>query len=129
MFVLNANERRRDRQPNSEGRRIHLCVDQLSAQNFRCLRLNLTKKLTELGSAKLILPLLESLSQFTCTIDYLHESKMHRSDAIYRTHYGGFLQASQCHSKQKRITGEPIKRMLLHEKISTWWTVPIDASA
>ena len=71
---------------------------------------------TELGTAKLVLTLLELLSQITCAIDYLHETRMHRNDAIYQTHYGGFLQAFHCRLKQKRILGEPVKKIQLHEK-------------
>jgi hypothetical protein len=41
---------------------------------------------------------------------------MHRNDAIYQTHYGGFLQAFHCRLKQKRIMGEPVKKNQLHEK-------------
>ena len=102
--------------PNANKRRIHFCVDQLSARNFRHLTIELTKKLTELSGSKIILPILETLSQFTCTHDHLHEIRMHRNDAIYRTHYGGFLQPFQCHLRQKGITGNVDKNMQKHEK-------------
>ena len=116
LCSLDANERRCCAMPNAESRRVHLCVNQLLSRNFRCLKMNLSKKLTELGTAKLVLPVLESFARFTCTIDYLHETRMHCNDAIYRTHYGGFLQAFQCHLKQKGITGEPVKKMQHHKK-------------
>jgi hypothetical protein len=116
LFCVDENECRCLALPDSDNRRIHLCVDKLSSRNFRCLKINLSKKLTELGTAKFVLPLLESLCQFTCTIDYLHETQMHRNDAIYRTPYSGFLQAFQCHLTQKGITGDPVKKMQHHEK-------------
>ena len=46
-------------------RSIHLVVDALFSWNFRCSTLNLLKKLTELGSALLILPLIHILQRFT----------------------------------------------------------------
>ena len=42
-------------------RRIRLVADALSARNFRCLKLNFIKKLTEIGTSKYVLPLLDSL--------------------------------------------------------------------
>ena len=83
LFSLDADECWCRAMPNAESRRVNLCVDQLSSRNFWCLKINLSKKLTELEIAKLVLPMLESLARFTCTIDYLHETRMHRNDAIY----------------------------------------------
>jgi hypothetical protein len=79
--------------PNTKKRKIHLCVDQLSAKMFRHLKLNLTKKLTELGSGEYVEPLLEALEQFTVQHDYLHEHRMHRQDVIWKQFYGCVLQA------------------------------------
>ena len=129
MFALDSDERWYVCQLNSKHRRIHLWVDQLLSRNFGCLCLNVSNKLTKLGKTKLMLPLLESLSQFTCTIDYLHESKMHCSDAIYRTYNDGFLQAFQCHLKQKGTTVDPIRRVQLHQKKSILWTLCINVPA
>ena len=116
LFSIDADKRWCQTLPNSKWRRVHLCVDQLPVRNVRCLKINLSKKLTELGTIKLVLPLLELLSRFTCTIDYLHKTRIHRNDVMYRTHYSRFLQAFQCHPKQKRITGEPEKKMQLYER-------------
>ena len=102
---------------NWDKRRIHLVVDALSSRNFRSMKLDLIKKLTEIGSSKLILPLLESLKRFTCVHDYLHETRLHRQDVIYRLMYGCFLQALQCHIGEKGLCGEPAKRKVQsHEK-------------
>ena len=92
-------------------RTIHFCVDQLSARNFRALLKELTKRLTELGGAEKIMPLLEIYQQFTCTHDYFHETDIHRQDVIYRSHYGSFLQAFQCHLKLKGIAGDVAKKV------------------
>ena len=78
--------------PNWNKLCIHLCVDGLSLRNFRFLRLNLIKKLTNLTSAKFVLPLLECWSRFTCIHDYFHETRLHCRDLIWRTYYGSFLQ-------------------------------------
>ena len=115
--------------PNAERRRVHMCVDQLSSRNFRCLKIKLSKKLTELGTTTLVLLMRGSLARFTCTIDYLHKTRMHQNDAIYRTHYGGFLHAFQCHLRQKGITGEPVKKMQHHENFSASLTGRIVESA
>jgi len=53
-------------QPNAKRRKINLHVDGLTARNFRRLRYNLTRKMTEMGSMRYIVPMLESLDQFTC---------------------------------------------------------------
>lgn len=81
--------------PTSKKRKVHLCVDQQSAKMFRHLKMNLTKKLTELSSGKYVEPLLEALDQFTVQHDYLHEHRMHRQDVIWRQFYGAVLQAFQ----------------------------------
>ena len=111
MFKLDEEERSCYLLPNAQQRRIHLCVDQLSAQHFRCLLINLTKKLSEIGTSRLFLPLLEVLLQFTCVHDYFHDTRMHGNDSIYCSHYGSFLQPFQYLLKQKGITGNPIKKM------------------
>jgi hypothetical protein len=116
VFSLDKDKRRCRTMPHEESRCVHLWVDQLSSLNFQCLKINLSSKLTELGTSKLVLPMLESLAWFTCTINYLHKTRMHRNYAIYRTHYGGFLQAFRCHLKQKEITGEPVKKMQHHKR-------------
>ena len=64
-----ANVGARPRLTNSKSRCFNLCVDQLSSQKFRCL--------------KLMLSLLESLARVTCTIDYLHETRTHHNKAIH----------------------------------------------
>ena len=110
MFSVDEEKQMCHLLPNALRRRIHLVVDALTSRNFRCLKMNLSKKLTELGNADMILPMLECLSRFTCTHDYLHETRMHRSDAIYRSHFGGYLQPMACHLQLKRITGDPGSR-------------------
>lgn len=96
--------------PNAEHRMIDLCVDQLSARNFRMLRCNLSRKAAKIGGAKKVLPLLQALNRFTVQHDYLHETLLHRQDAIWGTKYGALLQAFQVHLKRKRIAGDPTKR-------------------
>ena len=66
--------------------------------------------MAEVGGAEKVLPLLQSLNRFTVQHDYLHESSMHRNDAIYATKYGCLLQAFQVHLEQNRINGNPPKR-------------------
>lgn len=93
-------------------RKINLCVDALSAKMFRSLELNLTKKLTEMGSAEYVEALLDSLKSFTCQHDYLHEHRMHRQDVIWRQFYGCVLQAFQAETRTTRINGDPVKNNL-----------------
>ncbi len=62
-------------------------------------------RLTEIGNEKYILPLLEGLSCFIATHDWLHENLLHRNDVIYCSHCGMFLQAFQFELQQKYITG------------------------
>ena len=76
-------------------------------KHFCALRIELTKKLTELNTADVILSLLKSHAWFTCTHDYLHENQIHGQDAIWRSHYGSFLQAFQVPLRQKGMTGDP----------------------
>ena len=82
---------------------------------WRALKLELTKKLTELNTAELILPMLECHSRFVCTHDWLHEIQIHRQDAIWRSHYDSFLQPFQVNLRQKGITGDPTKKVQRHE--------------
>ena len=98
--------------PTTKDRRIHLCVDALSAKMFRSLELNLTKKPTEMGSSDYIEALLESLKSITCQHDYLHEHRMHRQDVIWRQFYGCVLQAFQAETRTLRINGDPVKNNL-----------------
>ena len=102
--------------PNALLRHIHFCVDQLSARNFRFLLINITKQLTHLHGHKTIILMIEALKQFTCTHDLFHETRIQRADVIYRSHYGGFLQAFQCHLKVKGITGITKNKVQLHEQ-------------
>ena len=102
--------------PNALLRHIHFCVDQLSARNFRFLLINITKQLTHLHGHKTIILMIEALKQFTCTHDLFHETRIQRADVIYRSHYGGFLQAFQCHLKVKCIAGITKNKVQLHEQ-------------
>eukprot|EP00956_Cyclotella_meneghiniana_P031332 scaffold81936_cov56-Cyclotella_meneghiniana.AAC.3 len=95
--------------PTTKKRKINLCVDALSAKMFRALLLNLTKKLTELGSHQYVEPLLDALEQFTVQHDYLHEHRMHRQDVIWRQFYGCVLQAFQAEMRYLRINGDCVK--------------------
>ena len=101
-------------QPNSAYHRF--CVGQLSTRNFRALLKELTKKLTELGGADKIMPMIELYQQFNCTHDNFHETEIHRQDVIYKSHYGSFLQAFQCQIKLKGITGNVSKKVKHHER-------------
>ena len=96
--------------PNWNKQCIHLDVDCLSSGNFCCLKLNFVKKLAGLSSAEFVLPLLESLSRFTCVHAYFYETRLHCQDVIYHAMYGCFLQAFQFHLGYKRICGDPVKR-------------------
>ena len=69
---------------NAKRRKINLLVDQLTVKNFRNLKNELTKQLSQLGTSEWVYPALEALARYTCQHDYLHETRMHRSDAIYR---------------------------------------------
>eukprot|EP00956_Cyclotella_meneghiniana_P024028 scaffold47887_cov21-Cyclotella_meneghiniana.AAC.1 len=93
--------------PTSKKRKIYLCVDALSAKIFCSLELNLTKKLTEIGSSEYVEALLSALSLFTCQHNYLHEHRMHRQDVIWRQFYGCVLQAFQAETRTLRINGDP----------------------
>lgn len=98
--------------PSTKSRRINLCVDALSAKMFRSLKLSLTRKLTEIGSADYVEALLTALDSFTCQHDYLHEHRMHRQDVIWRQFYGCVLQAFQAETRTLRINGDPVKNNL-----------------
>jgi hypothetical protein len=102
---------------NAQWRRIHLCVDGLSAKMWRYLKFNLLKKLTELNSAQYVEPLLEAFKRFTVQHDYLHEIRMHRQDVIYRQFYACVLQAFQVQIRIQRVNGDPVKNGLqAHER-------------
>ena len=79
--------------PNAKRRKINLHVDGLSSRNFRKLKFNLSRKLTEMGGRRFIQTMLDCLDQFTVQHDYLHETRMHRHDCIWRGMYGCFLRA------------------------------------
>ena len=81
--------------PNAKRRKINLHVDGLSSRNFRKLKFNLSRKLTEMGGRRFIHTMIDCLDQFTVQHDYLHETRMHRQDCIWRGMYGCFLQALQ----------------------------------
>lgn len=98
--------------PNTEHRRIHLCVDGLSAKMWRYLKFNLLKKLSELNSAQYVEPLLEAFKQVTVQHDYLHEIRMHCQDVIYRQFYACVLQAFQVQIRIQRVNGDPVKNGL-----------------
>ena len=95
LFDLDKNEQSCKLLPNWDHRQIDLGVGALTARNICCIKLNLVKKLIEIRSAPFVLPLLESLNRITCVHDYLHEMRFHCQDAIYRNHYGSFLQPFQ----------------------------------
>ena len=57
-----------------------------------------------------VVALLVALRRCTMQMDYLHETRMHRQDCIWKSKYGSFLQAFQCHLGWKRIAGDPAKR-------------------
>ena len=59
--------------PNTKRRKINLHADGLSARNFRKLPYNLTQTLTEMGSSRYVMAMIESLEQFTAQHDYFHE--------------------------------------------------------
>ena len=83
--------------PNTKRRRINGYGDALSIRNFSCLSYNITRQLTQLRNNEYILPLLESLKQMSMQSDYLHETRFHCQDCIWKIRYGCFLQAFQCH--------------------------------
>ena len=59
-----------------------------------------------------------TLNNITMQHDYLHEVRMHWSDAIYRVYYYGYLQAIQVHLGYKRVNGQPAKKwMQTHEQL------------
>ena len=86
MFVVDEDATNVRTLLNWNKRHIHLCVDGLSLRNFRLLRLNLIKKLTNLTSAKFVLPLLECWSRFARIHDYFHETRLHCQDVIWRAY-------------------------------------------
>ena len=92
MFVVDEDATHVRTLPNLNKHCINLCVDGLSLCNCRFLHLNLIKTLTNLTSAKFVLPLLECWSRFICIHDYFHETRLHCRDLIWRTYYGSFLQ-------------------------------------
>ena len=62
---------------NATKRRVNFCVDGLSSRNFRALKLDLTKKLAEMGNAPYVKAALDALQQMTVQHEYLHETRMH----------------------------------------------------
>jgi len=115
MFAVNENGTTK-LLPNAKRRKINLHVDGLTAQNFRKLRYNMTRKLTELGASKYIKPMIEALDQITCQHDIFCETRMHRNDCIWRSKYSCFLSALQVLLGWKRINGDPVQsRMQEHE--------------
>ena len=74
--------------PNAKRRKTNLHVDGLSARNFRKLPFNLTRKLTEMGTSKYVMAVIESLTRITVQQDCFHETRMHRQDCIWRSKYG-----------------------------------------
>ena len=95
---------------NTRSRRIYLYVDALSARNWRCLRRNLCMKLTEIGTADRIVPMIISLGRYVVQHDVLHETRFHKQDVIYKLMYGSFLQPIQVHLGVKGLNGDPVKR-------------------
>jgi len=116
IFVVNENGTTK-LQPNAKKRKINLHVDGLTAPNFRSLKYNLTRKLTEMGSMKYIVPMIEALDQITCQHDLFHETCLHRQDCIFRTKYGCFLQPLQVLLSWKRINGDPVKSCMQEHKL------------
>ena len=98
--------------PNAKRRKINLQLDSLSARNFRKLRYNLTRKLTEMGSTKFIGPMVESSDQFTCQHDLFHETCMHHQDCVWHTKYGCFLHPLQVLLHWKQINGDTVKSQM-----------------
>ena len=96
--------------PNAEQRMVNFFGDGLSARNFSCLKYNITRQLTHLSNMEDVVALLVALRRCTMQMDYLHETRMHRQDCIWKSKYGSFLQAFQCHLGWKRIAGDPAKR-------------------
>ena len=93
-------------------------VDQLTVKNFCSLKYELTKQLTQLGTGEWSYPALEALERYTYQYDYLHENRMHRSNAIYRLYYSAYLQAIQVHLGYKQVCGTPAKKeMQTHEQL------------
>jgi len=108
MFAINQNGTTK-LLPNAKRRKINLYEDGSTARNFRKLRYNLTRKLTEMGSLRYIKPMIDALDQITCQHDLFHETRMHRNDSIWRSKYGCFSQSLQVLLGWKRINGDPIK--------------------
>ena len=104
----------------SEKRRINLGVDALSARNFRELEHSLTRKLGEVGATPYVKTMIDALSQFTVENDYLHETRFHRLDCIYRLYYGAFLQPFQVHLGWKKINGDPTKNKIQPHEQFMW---------
>jgi len=121
MFALNENGTTK-LHPNAKKRKINLHVDGLTARNFRKLKYNLTRKLTEMGSVNYIVPMLEALERITCQHDLFHETRLHCQDCIYRTKYGCFLQPLQVLLSWKRINDDPVNNcMQEHELCFSSW--------
>jgi hypothetical protein len=95
---------------NTRSRCIYLYVDALSARNWRCLRKNLYMKLTEIGTADRIVPMMIALGRFVVQHGVLHETRFHKQDVIYRLMYGSFFQPIQVHLGVKGLNGDPVKR-------------------
>eukprot|EP00984_Skeletonema_dohrnii_P009331 scaffold3571_cov78-Skeletonema_dohrnii-CCMP3373.AAC.3 len=105
---------------NSDKRRINLGVDALSARNFRELEYTLSRKLGEVGASPYVKAMIDSLSQITVENDYLHETRFHRLDCIYRLYYGAFLQPLQVHLGWKKINGDPVKNKIQPHEQFMW---------
>ena len=101
---------------NTTDRRIYLYVNALSSRNWRSLRRNLCTKLTEIGMAEMIVPLIVSLGRFIVQHDVLHETCFHKQDVIYRLMYGSFLQPIQVHLGIKGLNSDPVKRVVQKHK-------------
>ena len=65
-----------------------------------------------MGNAKYVLPMLDALDRFTVQHDWFHETRMHRSDAMYRMCFGGFIQPLVVHMGWRGVAGDPTKRDL-----------------
>eukprot|EP00986_Skeletonema_menzelii_P013053 scaffold7400_cov122-Skeletonema_menzelii.AAC.2 len=104
----------------SEKRRINLCVDALSARNFRELEYNLTRKLGEMGASPYVKAMIDVLHCITIEHDYLHETRFHRLDCIYMLYYGAFLQPLQIHLGWKNINGDPVKNKIQPHEQFMW---------
>ena len=91
MFEVEMENRRCVKLPNAEFRGVHFCTDQLTFKNWRAVKMEVIKKLTELNTAKFILPLLEMHSRFTCTHDFFMNIGF-----MDRTPFGDLIMALFC---------------------------------